>query len=561
MLNLSKRKILLTTFNARYTHSCLALYYLKDVIPLDKYSYQLEEFTINQDLYSVIRQIYKIKPDIIALSVYVWNTDMVSRLLHEVKKILPDLIIIVGGPEIETNYISWELSNPEINHFVVNGAEKAFQELLEGDLKSCERIIRTSGYSINSLEFPYNDINLASFKNQYIYYETTRGCPYRCSYCLASVNEKELQFRDLEKVLRELDYFIEKETTIVKFVDRTFNIDKKRYRRIWEHLIIKNKITKFHFEIRADLLDDDDFKLLAEVPENYFQFEIGIQSINEETLTAINRHQGNESNYANISRLIKLGTIHIHLDLIAGLPLETLKSFYNSFNYVYDLHPHQIQLGFLKILSGTKINLEKNKNGIVHFSHPPYRIMQNNWMSFDDLWLLDTIEDLLEKFYNSGRFNTTLHYLTAQYSSSFSLYSEMAKNSEKIKEISDWRKLAEYLIEFSEEKKMDTLLLKDFLKWDWCQTSSVSVYPEIIATEEDEMLRKTFYPLIKKRVLNSKRYEILVSNLKRIIIFKAVSDKWYWQGRNFKGIYIFVPASEGKIIMEIDSTQSNILLE
>ena len=365
-------------------------------------------------------------PDVLGISVYIWNNVKVRELLSGVRALLPRCIIVLGGPEVSYNADQWLQDHPEIDYIVRGPGEAGLRKLLVSNLSLEEKIISVPNPPFQDIPFPYQDGDFEQFKNRYVYYEASRGCPYRCSYCLSSRRDQSLEYRDGEMVKTELRYLLSKGPGTVKFVDRTFNADRHFAREIWRFLLENPSQTMFHFEIFPDLLEEEDFTLLSGVPPGSFQFEIGIQSTNPDTLKEINRPNDWNTVSANIHRLVGQGNIHIHLDLIAGLPCEGLESFISSFNKVYALGGHYIQLGFLKILPGTEMEARKHQYGIEHLKTPPYTVRETRWLSRENLGILKKVEYALNYLYNSSRFSSTLSLLATQFNSPFEMYLRLA---------------------------------------------------------------------------------------------------------------------------------------
>ena len=442
-------KIVLTAINAKYIHSNLAVYSLRAYASPYKDEIEIAEYTINQQLDDILIDLYKKKPDILCFSCYIWNLTYVEELIREVKKIFPNLPIWVGGPEVSYDAKDVLARLPEVTGVMCGEGEETFLELLhfyytkEGDLsqiagiayRDAEGNIHQNEWrktiDLSTVPFVYQD--MADFKNKIIYYESSRGCPFSCSYCLSSV-DKCLRFRDLELVKKELQFFIDEEVPQVKFVDRTFNCKHDHAMEIWKYLMEHDKgITNFHFEVAADLLNEEEIQLIEKMRPGLIQLEIGVQSTREETIREIRRTM----KFSEVARIVKRiqqrGNVHQHLDLIAGLPYEDLESFQKSFDDVYGLHPEQLQLGFLKVLKGSYMEEKKEDYGLVFKSKPPYEVLYTNWLSYEDVLTLKVVEEMVEVYYNSGQFSYTLRHLEKEYESPFMLYLELGKYYENHK--------------------------------------------------------------------------------------------------------------------------------
>ena len=416
-------KILLVGINAKFIHSCLAVYYLKEYA---KAYYDLDceiaEFTINHREELILSEIFRKKPDIIAFSSYIWNFELVKNLVKNLKKLLPEIKIILGGPEV--SFDGEDVLKETGADFVICGeGEEAFAKLCmaisEGeDVKRV--VVAENPVDMDKLPFVYKDFE--NFDNRILYYEAQRGCPFNCQYCLSSVN-KGVRFKSLDKVKAELSVFLQNKVRQVKFVDRTFNANKNFALSIWKFLHENdNGVTNFHFEMAADLITDEMIEFLKDVRPGLFQFEIGVQSTNEKTLFAIDRKSSFDMIKEKVLKLQKSGNIHLHLDLIAGLPFEDYKSFKKSFNDVYSLTPEQFQLGFLKLLKGSGLKRDAEKYGIVARENAPYEVLFTDVLSADDVLKLKGIEELVEIYYNSLRFKKSIEYAVSLAETPFDFY-------------------------------------------------------------------------------------------------------------------------------------------
>ena len=436
-------KIVLTAINAKYIHSNLAVYSLRAYAKPYKEEIEIAEYTINQQIDDILRDLYKKKPDVLCFSCYIWNLNYVEELIREVKKIFPELPIWVGGPEVSYDVKDVLERLPELKGVMFGEGEETFLELMEyyhGQRESLSDILGL-GYrdengaiiqndwrktiDLSTVPFVYQDME--DFKNKIIYYETSRGCPFSCSYCLSSV-DKCLRFRDLELVKKELQFFIDEEVPQVKFVDRTFNCKHSHAMEIWRFLMEHDKgITNFHFEVAADLLNEEELQLISQMRPGLIQLEIGVQSTNEQTIKEIKRTMKFSEVVKIVERINQGGNVHQHLDLIAGLPYEDLATFQKSFDDVYRLKPEQLQLGFLKVLKGSYMEEQKQAYGLVYRSRPPYEVLYTNWLSYDDVLTLKSVEEMVEVYYNSGQFSYTLKMLEKEFDSAFELFLALGK--------------------------------------------------------------------------------------------------------------------------------------
>lgn len=433
-------KVLLAAINAKYIHSNLAVFSLKKYAQKYKECISIGEYTINQYVDEILMDIYKQKPDILALSCYIWNIDMVKKLTKELKKICPKLPIWVGGPEVSYEVETFLNCNPQIDGVMIGEGEQTFLELMEyyidgiGNLENIAGIayrkqqdicfsLPRKPMDISEIPFPYDDINLLEHK--IIYYETSRGCPFSCSYCLSSI-EKGVRLRNMELVKKELQLFLDYKVPQVKFIDRTFNCNHKHAMEIWKYLLEHdNGVTNFHFEISADLLNEEELALMSQMRVGLIQLEIGVQSTNPATIQEIHRKMDLEKLKNTVEKVKQFGNIHQHLDLIAGLPYEDYESFRNSFDQVYGMEPEQLQLGFLKVLKGSRMHQEYEENGIKYRDYAPYEVLATKWLPFSDVLRLKRVEDMVEVYYNSGQFVHSLRYLMHHVSSPFDFYQQL----------------------------------------------------------------------------------------------------------------------------------------
>ena len=434
-------KILLAACNAKYIHSNLAVYDLQAYASDYADHIVLKEYTINQQKDDIMRDIYLEHPDVVCVSCYIWNISFVKELMADLAKILPDADFWAGGPEVSYDAEKFLTENSEFKGVMVGEGEETFKELAgyyveknPQDLKNMTGICYRDGDQIihngwrqimdlSSIPFIYKD--LSEFKNRIIYYESSRGCPFSCSYCLSSIDKK-LRFRDTETVKKELQFFIDNKVPQVKFVDRTFNCKHDHAMAIWKYINEHdNGVTNFHFEISADLLREEELQEMSTMRPGLIQLEIGVQSTNPDTIKAIHRTMDFEKLKGIVDRIHSFGNIHQHLDLIAGLPYEDYDSFRHSFNDVYALKPQQLQLGFLKVLKGSHMMEMCREYGIVYKTQEPYEVLSTKWLDYDHVLKLKTVENMVEVYYNSGQFQNTLEYLENFFQDAFSIYERL----------------------------------------------------------------------------------------------------------------------------------------
>lgn len=493
-------KFLLTAVNAKYIHSNPAIYSLRAYSvrkePALEEHMELAEYTINQPFQEILADIYRRKPDCIAFSCYIWNWEMIQDITRELAKILPDVPIWLGGPEVSYNPEEILEKMPFLTGVMVGEGEVTFHELLvfykeklsrgtqaaevgeadtlqkipgivfqsllekpgktpEAYATACKTpeacaaayktpetcaaagnpsVCRTAPRSltdISDIPFFYNEEDIGDFHNRIIYYESSRGCPYRCSYCLSSI-DKTVRLRSLELVKKELQFFLDKKVPQVKFVDRTFNCNHAHAQAIWQYISEHdNGVTNFHFEISADILNEEELRLLRSLRPGLVQLEIGVQSTNPQTIREIRRAMDWEKLKKIVASIQEGQNIHIHLDLIAGLPYEDLESFRRSFNDVYACRPEQLQLGFLKVLKGSYMHEKASAYEIHYTDKPPYEVLFTRWLPYGDVLCLKKIEEMVELYYNSAQFTHTLPVLETVFPNPFRLYEELAAYYEK----------------------------------------------------------------------------------------------------------------------------------
>ena len=434
-------KFLLVALNAKYIHSNPALHSLC-AFAGENYQDNIEiaEYTINNESGTILADLYKRQPDVVGFSCYIWNFNMVGDIAREFHKLMPQVPIWFGGPEVSFDARDILDKKKEVTGIMIGEGEETFLHLLkhylkeEGykDLGKIQGIVtRDNEYvprallDMNTLPFLYSD--LSAFENRIIYYESSRGCPFRCSYCLSSV-DKTVRVRDFSFVKKELQFFLDHKVPQVKFVDRTFNCVPEHTRDVWQYILENdNGVTNFHFEVEADILRTDEIELLSKMRPGLVQLEIGVQTTNPVTLKEIRRHMDMEKLRKTVETILSFQTVHLHLDLIAGLPYEDYVSFANSFNEVYSMKPHQLQLGFLKVLKGAHMHEMAEDYCLVYLDKPPYEVLYTKWLSFEEVMKLKRIEEMVEVYYNSNQFTHTLPVLEREFESAFELYEKLAE--------------------------------------------------------------------------------------------------------------------------------------
>ena len=482
-------KILLAACNAKYIHSNLAVYNLKSCSGEYSHNVVIKEYTINQIRDDILKDIYLEQPDVICFSCYIWNISFVKELVPDLKKILPHVDFWAGGPEVSYDAVEFLKKNPAFFGVMVGEGEETFHELagyyierkpenlkeIRGvafhDETKVPDIVHTGWRELMDLsKVPFAYSNLTEFKNRIIYYESSRGCPFSCSYCLSSIDKK-LRFRDIELVKNELQFFIDNKVPQVKFVDRTFNCKHDHAMAIWRYITEHdNGITNFHFEISADLLREEELALMKTMRPGLIQLEIGVQSTNPQTIKAIRRTMDFEKLKGIVEQIHGFGNIHQHLDLIAGLPYEGYDSFHKSFCDVYALRPEQFQLGFLKVLKGSYMMEMTGEYQILYKDREPYEVLSTAWLTYGEILRLKMVESMVEVYYNSGQFKHTLVFLEQYFEDPFRMYEALGRFYEKkgYSEISHSRmRRYEILMEFAgEQKEIPLEVLSDVMLLD-----------------------------------------------------------------------------------------------
>lgn len=514
-------KFLLVALNAKYIHSNPALHSLRAYAG-DKYqdSIELAEYTINNESGTILADLYKRQPDVVGFSCYIWNFNMISDLVREFQKLMPNVPIWLGGPEVSFNAREILDNRKEVTGVMIGEGEETFLHLLKHYLKEdgfCDLskiagiVTRENEYmnrpllDMDALPFLYSD--LGAFENRIIYYESSRGCPFRCSYCLSSV-DKTVRVRDFSLVKKELQFFLDHKVPQVKFVDRTFNCVHEHTMDVWRYILENdNGVTNFHFEVEADILRSEEMELLSKMRPGLCQLEIGVQTTNPVTLKEIRRNMDIDKLRKTVETILSFKTVHVHLDLIAGLPYEDYESFANSFNDVYSMKPQQLQLGFLKVLKGSYMHEMAGDYGISYLSKPPYEVLYTNWLSYEEVVKLKRIEEMVEIYYNSNQFTHTLAVLEKEFETPFEMYEDLARFYEErgyfVKTPSRMYRY-DVLLEFimtkvSQEKEQ---LYKELLIFDIYLRENVKSRPDFTSfLANDKEIVRTFY---EKEVENSK---------------------------------------------------------
>ena len=530
-------KILLVAINAKYIHSNLAVYCLKAYaeknMPQDvNVQIELAEYTINQNRDEILKDIYRRQAEMICFSCYIWNLDYVESMIRDVKKVMKDVIIWAGGPEV--SYDSRETLGrlPELTGVMKGEGEKTFAKLckvygersetselsleqIDGitfrcpDGTICERPWRVP-MDLSEVPFVYHDMK--KFENKIIYYETSRGCPFSCSYCLSSI-DKRLRFRSLDLVFNELQFFLDHKVPQVKFVDRTFNCKHDHAMAIWTYIQEHdNGITNFHFEVAADLLNDEEIRLIRQMRPGLIQLEIGVQSTNTDTIREIRRTMRLEEVREHVARIKEKGNIHQHLDLIAGLPYEDIKSFRKSFDDVYSMRPDQLQLGFLKVLKGSYMQEMQQEYELRYKDEPPYEVLSTKWLPYSDVIELKGIEEMVEIYYNSGQFTHVVEALVKNYASAYQMYQDLWQYYEEHDYMGiQHRRSARYeiVLDFVKEKYPEQAdVMRELLTYDYYLRENAKSRPEFAGEDAtDKRFVRAFYEEEEKERKHLPGYE------------------------------------------------------
>ncbi|EJT6149969.1 TPA: B12-binding domain-containing radical SAM protein [Clostridium perfringens] len=526
-------KILLTAINSKYIHSNLAVRYLKAFTKDLDFQGDIKEFSINDRVENILEGIIEEKPDVVAFSCYIWNMEFVNRLAELIKLVDPNIEILYGGPEV--SYEGKEfLENHEGEYVIVGEGEKTFREFVlyklgEGKIedikglnyKRDEKVFenpKRPEMDMNELVFPYTyeeDIN-----NKIVYYEASRGCPFKCKYCLSSVMHG-VRFLDVERVKKELKYFMERGLKLVKFVDRTFNCNREYTVELLKYLSEQDTETRFHFEVAADLLTEEQIEILNNAPKGRFQLEVGVQTTNNEVLHNINRYITYENIKEKVLKVAAGKNVMQHLDLIAGLPGEDLESFKKSFNDVHNIRPDEIQLGFLKLLKGSSMREEAKKWGIVYSPYAPYEIIRSKDISYEELLLLKKVEAMVDKYYNSCKFNNVVKFFLNIYEKPFDFYYDLAIFFEEKGNFKRSIGNVEYykiLLDFYLEKigGKDEGLFKEVLKFDYLCFNKKRWLPDFLVrtiTKEDEQnIKDSFDRQMPFKKAHIEKFEIDIIN-------------------------------------------------
>ncbi|OSA88063.1 UNVERIFIED_ORG: B12-binding domain-containing radical SAM protein [Clostridium botulinum] len=508
-------KIVLTALNSKFIHSNLAVRYLKAYTKDLNYDCTIREFTINDREERILEEIIKEKPNIVAFSTYIWNVEFVSRIANLIKQVDQNIEILYGGPEV--SFDSRSFLKSEVGEYVIEGeGEKTYRDFILYKLGKMDLDkVRGLHYkvddevytnekrplmSMDELVFPYEDDE--DLNNKIVYFESSRGCPFNCKYCLSSTSHG-VRFLDINRVLKELQYFIDKKVKLVKFVDRTFNCNYKFSMAIWGFLINADTETSFHFEISADILKEEEIKLLSKAPEGRFQFEVGVQTTNDDVLRNINRFVNFSDIKEKVLELMSIKNIKQHLDLIAGLPDEDYNSFIRSFNDVYSIKPEEIQLGFLKLLKGSSMREESEKYGMRYSPYPPYEILKTNNITYEELLKLKKVEEMVDKYYNSQKFKIIIKYFEERFETPFDFYYTLGiffENQGYFKRSISNIEYYKVFLEFNEIVLNDNnKYLKDIVRFNYLIYNKKRGIPEFLRSNMEKEEEKSIKEKLKEQ--------------------------------------------------------------
>ncbi|UYZ36545.1 B12-binding domain-containing radical SAM protein [Clostridium beijerinckii] len=550
-------KVLITAVDSKFIHSNLAVRYLKSFTRDMDYESKIKEFTINDREGRILEEIIKEKPDIVAFSTYIWNVDLISRVANLIKRVDSNIEILYGGPEVSFDSRSFLKNN--VGEYVIEGeGEKTYRDFILYKLGKIKlEDVRGLHYKINDIVysnekrplmsmdeiiFPYEENE--DLTNKIVYYEASRGCPFNCKYCLSSTSHG-VRFLDIDRVLKDLMYFINKEVRLVKFVDRTFNCNSKFAMAIWDFLINQDTNTQFHFEISADILKPQEIELLSKAPKGRFRFEVGVQTTNDEVLRNINRFVNFSDIKEKVLEIEALRNIDQHLDLIAGLPGEDYESFKKSFNDMYEIKPEEIQLGFLKLLKGSSMREDAEKYGMEYSPYPPYEILKTDKISYEELLKLKKVEEMVDKYYNSQKFNHIIRYFERKFELPFDFYYSLGMFFEDKGYFSKNIGNAEYykvFLDYSESVlQEDNKHLKEIIRFNYLIFNKKRGLPEFLRSDMEKEEEKSIKERLKEKYSFKEYYlEKFSINLEKYILNNEIieEDSYYMFNNNNEYVYL-----------------------
>ncbi|CUU46686.1 B12-binding domain-containing radical SAM protein [Clostridium beijerinckii] len=550
-------KVLITAVDSKFIHSNLAVRYLKSFTRDMDYESKIKEFTINDREGRILEEIIKEKPDIVAFSTYIWNVELISRVANLIKRVDSNIEILYGGPEVSFDSRSFLKNN--VGEYVIEGeGEKTYRDFILYKLGKIKlEDVRGLHYKINDIVysnekrplmsmdeiiFPYEENE--DLTNKIVYYEASRGCPFNCKYCLSSTSHG-VRFLDIDRVLKDLMYFINKEVRLVKFVDRTFNCNSKFAMAIWDFLINQDTNTQFHFEISADILKPQEIELLSKAPKGRFRFEVGVQTTNDEVLRNINRFVNFSDIKEKVLEIEALRNIDQHLDLIAGLPGEDYESFKKSFNDMYEIKPEEIQLGFLKLLKGSSMREDAEKYGMEYSPYPPYEILKTDKISYEELLKLKKVEEMVDKYYNSQKFNHIIRYFERKFELPFDFYYSLGMFFEDKGYFSKNIGNAEYykvFLDYSESVLQENNKhLKEIIRFNYLIFNKKRGLPEFLRSDMEKEEEKSIKEKLKEQYSFKEYYlEKFSINLEKYILNNEIieEDSYYMFNNNNEYVYL-----------------------
>ncbi len=554
------KRILMIGINARYSHSNLALHYLRQYIDSPEYHIDIKEYSIKENLSKILCDIKGSCADVLVLSVYIWNSIIVKQLLKDLSDSLADTPrVILGGPEVSYTPQAWIDNFSAIDYIIAGPGEESLKRILDSmDSASMDKIVRYPNPPFDEIPFPYIDNDFEKFSHRIVYYESSRGCAFNCSYCLSSRRDQKTEFKSSEKVFHELDQICRHNIRTLKFVDRTFNCPRGRALQIWKYIAEKysGRGIVFHFEVHPELLDEEDIEYLSSVQDGLFQFEIGIQSMNLRTLKEINRLFNLEKVITNALRVCLIGSIHCHVDIIAGLPFEDLESYIYSFNMVHGLGADHFQPGILKILPGTEMYDRASEYGMEWSTEPPYEVMCNKWIGMEDFAMVKGVSKITELIFNSGKFSTALNFMLEKAGSPWELYKTLWLDYfRKADFIRDFDSVGMLLMKYMEDRveRRDFEYFIDLLAMDWVRISKKCHFPEALKKHIRENARKTGYRYFIEKssnnMIEADGIFFTSTMLKKSIFYIPLSDRF----RNEQGVeygVVFLTSGEKLLFPE-----------
>jgi hypothetical protein len=544
-------KVLLLGVNASWTHSCLALYYLRNTLRNLSIPTRIIELTLKQSVSEALEVICSDHPDVLCLSVYIWNVEYIKTLVRDLRKLMPKLIIVAGGPEISYNEATQDAVNPD--YLVIGAGEAAFRALAESGFRSKAQVIAAERIPLEQILYPYQTEDKESLQGRMVYYEASRGCACKCSYCLSSRDEI-WEWLPVERVCRDIDQLLSLQPKVIKFVDRSFNSRKEWARTIWQYVVKLDTDIPFHFEIYPDWLETEDVQILSQAPRGRIQLEIGIQSVHQDTQNKINRQSEWQKVRTTLNALRECTQIPLHTDLIVGLPGENTEQIRKSVNEVLSTYPNELQLGFLKILSGTPMYNYAKENHYIWSGTAPYNILQTPDLSFTVIVYMEKIALIINQYWNKGEFKTVWDK-AVEWREPFECFGQLLqlslagdKTLHSIDRINRFNLMARWIEMFFAGEQRS--YLTDALKWDWCRKAGEVWYPDFLKGEQAVLFRKEHYNEILDW-LKSEYWQNENWNLKRFTVFSATSDEFcreYLEGYT-KAIFISVKAGDNAVVI------------